>query len=324
MILVTGAAGFIGSTLVDYLLSKEQEVLAIDNFDDFYSTDLKSQNIRAFQYNKLASFIKIDLLKDDLTPLFNHKIDTVIHLAAKAGVRQSFQDPKAYYDNNVTGTINLLNKCLLHNVKKFIFASSSSVYGTNPDFPYNEDSFLQPMSPYAKTKMLGEQLLHSYSYCLNSYYSYYFGINRLQTTCLRFFTVYGPRQRPEMAISNFIQKILNDEEITVYGDGSIRRSFTYVDDIVSGILNCLDIQQEKPFEIFNLGTDEQPITINEIIKMIEDITKKKAKIKYVDKAEGDMPITWSDISKAKKLLGYKPQNSIYEGLKKTIANFKNL
>jgi len=304
-ILVTGAAGFIGSHVLEKLLNKGFDAIGIDNFDDFYSIEKKQKHIKSFRHRVADLCLYKDI--ERVSELFDRKFDCVIHLAAKAGVRNSLRDKNCeYIKHNVIATQHLLNLCRDYNIKKFIFASSSSVYGMNRQLPFKEDLLPMPISPYAASKAAAESLIHSYS------------VNyEIQSKCLRFFTVYGPRQRPEMAIDNFIRKIINDEEIIVFGDGSIRRDFTYIDDIIRGIFNCVIYDNPNLFEIINLGNGEAPITINELINIIEFTLSKKAKVKYLDSSLGDMPITWSNINKSKLLINYFPEVSIEEGIRTT-------
>ncbi len=304
-ILVTGAAGFIGSSLVDELLKSNQyEIIGIDNFDPYYSKEIKESNLKESLKNNSYKFINLDFTNfEDLNNKLDSKIDLIIHLGAKAGVRPSIEDPIAYQVANVLGTQNLLEFAKNKNIKKFIFASSSSVYGINPNYPWSEsDSDLKPISPYAQTKLSGE--------FLGSVYSHLFGISFV---ALRFFTVYGPRQRPDLAINKFFRLIEEGKEITIFGDGSTSRDYTYISDIIKGIISLID--QDYKFEIFNLG-NEFPVKLLDLVKTIEEVTGKEAKIKFESDQKGDVPITYANISKAKNLLGYEPKVMIKEGLAK--------
>jgi len=310
-ILITGAAGFIGSTVVDRLLSEEHRIVAIDNFDDTYDPRLKENNIRQALKNGNFTLIRGDIRDENsLQKCFlNHGIDTVIHLAAKAGVRPSLRFPALYYDVNVMGTLRLLEAMRRFNVLNLIFGSSSSVYGNNNKVPFSEsDPVDGPISPYAASKKAGELLAYTYHAV--------YGFN---VSCLRFFTVYGPRQRPEMAIRHFVKKILDGEEIILYGDGTSVRDYTYIEDIVDGVRKSID--RLKGYEIINLG-ESQTVSLRDLISHIETIAGKKAVIRYEPMQAGDVRRTYADISKARKMLGYAPAYSIAEGLKKFVEWYK--
>ncbi len=303
-ILLTGGAGFIGSHLAEKLLKENYTITVLDNFDSFYSRDIKEKNIASFIKNPSVTFLEMDIL--DAEGLENIKGDfsAIIHLAAKAGVRPSIQDPISYQDVNVKGTQNLLEFARKRNIKQFVFASSSSVYGENKNLPWSEDDFvLNPISPYASTKMSGELLGHVYSHL--------FGIRFL---ALRFFTVFGPRQRPDLAIHLFTKKILNNETIKVFGDGNTKRDYTYIDDIVAGIYGALTYTN-SPYEVFNLGNNET-ISLSALISTIEEVLNKKAIIERLPMQPGDVPYTYANIDKAKKLLNYHPSTNIKDGLVK--------
>lgn len=298
-ILVTGGAGFIGSHLVERLL--DRDVVIIDDFNNSYPTEIKRRNI-----NNVLNKIKVVErdIRDNLDEVFTqNKISTVIHLAARAGVRASLQDPMLYNSVNVLGTLNLLESCKKYGIKKFIFGSSSSVYGVTSRLPFKEDDPLQsPISPYAVTKIAGENLCRVY----HSTYG-------ISITCLRFFTVYGPRQRPEMAIHKFVRLINEDKPIPFYGDGSSSRDYTFISDILDGVMASLD--KDLGFEIINLG-DSKTVTLKELVCIIEDALGKKANLEYLPSQQGDVPITYADINKAKNLLGYRPNVNIKEGISK--------
>ena len=310
--LVTGGAGFIGSHLVEALLKQNHQVTVIDDFNHYYSPEIKRLNIAGFRD-------KIQLIEGDIRDAIlvertftKGSFDGVIHLAARAGVRPSIQSPKLYFTTNIDGTFNLLDACRHHEVKNFIFASSSSVYGVNEKVPFSEtDALTRTISPYAATKLAGEQI------CSN--YSPLFGIRCM---CLRFFTVYGPRQRPDLAISKFTKNILSDLPIQQYGDGTTARDYTYVEDIVSGILAAADYH-ESQFEIINIG-GSATTTLAELIKLVEDACGKKASIEVVGDQPGDVPRTFADVSKAQSLLGYSPKTPIAEGVKKYVEWFKSI
>lgn len=308
-ILVTGGAGFIGSHLVKRLLEKDNDVIVIDNFNDYYDPQIKRKNISQFSENPKFKLEEKDI-RDDLNGVFKgNDISVVIHLAARAGVRPSLVDPELYNSVNVIGTVNLLESCRKYNIKKFIFGSSSSVYGTNSKLPFSEeDPLLNPISPYAVTKIAGENLCRVYS---NTY-----GIS---SVCLRYFTVYGPGQRPEMAIHKFTRMINNGEPIPFYGDGSSSRDYTYITDIINGIIAALNIGDG--FGIFNLG-DSKTIKLNELVGLIEDGLGKKAKLNKMAIQPGDVPITYADISQAQDVLGYEPEVTIKDGVINFIKWYK--
>jgi UDP-glucuronate 4-epimerase len=304
-VLVTGGAGFIGSHLVDSLLEEGFQVIVIDNFDPFYDRKIKEMNIsNHFQYSNYR-LIDADIRDEEhIDSIFKKwKPEVVVHLAAKAGVRPSVQDPSSYVEVNIKGTTNILNSSVKYGVQKVVFGSSSSVYGLNEKVPFSEtDSTLQPASPYGATKVAGEALCKSYSNCYN-----------LPIVALRFFTVYGPRQRPDLAIHKFMSKIINNEPITLFGDGSTSRDYTFVSDIVAGIRAAIEINIDG-YEVFNLGND-QPIKLIDLVQAIEETLNKKAIIEWLPPQIGDVPKTWADLSKSRTILGYSPKTSIYDGLK---------
>lgn len=303
--LVTGAAGFIGSHLSDKLVQLEYQVIGLDNFDDFYSPSIKWQNISALEK---ASNFKLEQGDIRDTGLLNHifrtnDIDIVVHLAARAGVRPSIENPLLYQDVNIGGTINLLEASRICGVKKFVFASSSSVYGIGNQIPFKEDGKIDtPTSPYASSKVAAELFCRTYSHL--------YGISVI---ALRFFTVYGPRQRPEMAIHQFVRKIDTGEEISIFGDGTSKRDYTYIDDIINGIIGTVQYSNEQNFKIFNLG-DSCPITLEYLVTLIEKALNKKAKKKQLAMQAGDVPVTAADISEAGKCLGYVPEIIIEDGI----------
>ena len=310
-ILVTGAAGFIGSNLTEELL-KTSKVIGIDDFNDYYDPQRKEKNLEQAKTNENFTIIQVDIRdKVSLQDIFSqHKIDKIVHLAARAGVRPSIADPDLYQEVNVNGTRNLLECATEFKVKTFIFGSSSSVYGTNEKTPFNEEDELNNIiSPYAQTKKDGEQLCKEFHDKQ--------GIN---ITCLRFFTVYGPRGRPDMAPYIFTTKILTNQPIDKYGDGSSQRDYTYIADIVQGILAALE--KNLQFEIINLARGKT-ITLNQFIETIEQVTEKKAIINQMDKQEGDVPITFGDITKAKSLLNYQPSTDLQEGIKNFMEWYQN-
>lgn len=304
--LVTGGAGFIGSRLIEALFRRQScRVTCIDNFDPFYSIDIKKQNIRSFIDNPAFRLLSNDLGKTtaaELAELIPEKVDTIVHLAAKAGVRPSINNPLAYQQSNVIGLQNMLDFAKEKKIKQFVFASSSSVYGINDHFPWKEDEQLMPISPYAMTKLAGEMLGHVYSHL--------FGIRFL---ALRFFTAYGPGQRPDLAIHKFTKAILEGHPITMYGDGNSSRDYTYVDDIVDAVISAMNYTATD-FEIINIGNNYS-IELRDLIKKLEKVIGKKAIIEQLPPQAGDVPVTMADIAKAKKLLGYNPSTTLDDGLK---------
>lgn len=311
-ICVTGGAGFIGSHLVDKLLKEGHEVVVIDNFDPFYDKSIKEQNIEKARDCADYHFYESDILNtESLNQIFEeHYFDTVVHLAAKAGVRPSIQDPVGYQKTNNEGTVNILEQCRKHEIKKFVFASSSSVYGNNKKVPFSEtDNVDFPISPYAATKKAGELLCYNYHHLYD-----------INVFALRFFTVYGPRQRPEMAIHKFTRMIDEGEEIPVFGNGKPERDFTYIDDIIQGVNKA--IEQVSGYEIINLG-ESNIISVNELIGLIEKNLGKKANKKMMPMQPGDVNVTFADVSKAQGLLGYKPITDIKTGIKSFVEWYKN-
>lgn len=311
-ILVTGGAGFIGSHLVDCLLAENNwKVTAIDDFNDFYNPIIKRQNIAHLQDNQNFRLVETDIRDaESLEKLFDEtRFDVVVHLAARAGVRPSLAEPKLYTETNVNGTVNLLELARQHNIKQFVFASSSSVYGINSKVPFSEDDrIFQTISPYAATKAAGEFLCHTFSHLYD-----------IRTICLRFFTVYGARQRPDLAIHKFSDLIWNEKPIPVFGDGSTRRDYTYIDDIIQGVRAAIDYQ-ESNYEVFNLG-ESQTIELRELIEILEENLGKKAIIDRKPMQLGDVPLTFADISKAQKLLNYNPTTKIRDGIPKFVEWF---
>jgi UDP-glucuronate 4-epimerase len=279
-------------------------ITCIDNFDPFYSASLKQFNIRDFKTNPNFHLFYNDIAvtsPQELCALMPGQVDAIVHIAAKAGVRPSIQNPLAYQQTNVIGLQNILDFAKEKNIKQFVFASSSSVYGINDHFPWKEDEQLQPISPYAMTKLSGEMLGHVY----NKLYG-------IRFIALRFFTVYGPSQRPDLAIHKFTKAILKGEPITMYGDGSTSRDYTFVDDTVQGIIAAIKYDKSD-FEIINLGNNYS-ISLKELIAAIEEVIGKKAFIEQLPEQQGDVPKTFADITKAKHLLGYNPQTKLKDGL----------
>lgn len=305
-VLVTGGAGFIGSHLCQRLLKEGYEVVCLDNFDAFYDPAIKRGNveeIRAAEGGRGFQVVEGDIRdRGLLNDLFRKSsFDLVIHLAARAGVRPSLQHPLLYEEVNARGTLNLLEVCRECGVVNFIFGSSSSVYGKNRKVPFSEGDSLEAMiSPYAVTKRVGELFCYAYHHL--------YGMN---ISCLRFFTVYGPRQRPEMAIHKFTRLIHREEKIPLYGDGTSRRDYTYIDDVIDGVMGAM--RKLRGYDIFNLG-ESQTVPLRELVSLLEDALGKKAQVEALPEQPGDVPITYADISKARRLLGYDPRVAIEEGI----------
>lgn len=303
--LVTGGAGFIGSHLIN-ALKEEKDLLitCIDNFDPFYPRQVKLLNTENWEdYQNILVFDRdiTTLTAHELNKLLPQKVDVVIHLAARAGVRPSIADPVGYQQTNVVGTQMLLDYARQTGVQQFVFASSSSVYGVNRNLPWNEEEKLLPISPYAMTKLAGEMAGHVTSY-----------LTGLRFIALRFFTVYGPGQRPDLAIHKFIKALVTGEPIPMYGDGSTSRDYTFVHDIVQGVVAAIDYTA-SPFEIINLG-NRYSISLKELIQTIEEVTGKKANLQQLPEQAGDVPHTYADISKAQRLLNYQPSTKLKDGI----------
>jgi len=305
--LITGVAGFIGSHLCERLLADGWNVVGVDNFDDFYDPQIKRQNIGECLKNKNFQLVEADIRDDEaMSKVIGGDIRIIAHLAAKAGVRPSIEQPLLYADVNINGTTVLLELAKKHRIEKFIFGSSSSVYGNNEKVPFSEDDNVDfPISPYAATKKAGELICHTYHHLYG-----------MSITCLRFFTVYGPRQRPDLAIHKFAKLIEQGKPIPVYGDGTMMRDFTYIDDIVNGTVAAMD--RCGGFNIYNLGESE-PITVNDLIAEIEKALGKKAIKEYLPLQPGDVERTYADINKAIKDLSYQPSTSIQMGLRQFAA-----
>lgn len=302
-ILITGGAGFIGSHLSDRLLNLGHSVVCVDNFDNFYAREIKEYNIANSINNVNYKLVENDIT--DITAINSlfkkYKISIVVHLAAKAGVRPSILNPFSYYDVNVRGTLNLLEAMKNHNVRKLIFASSSSVYGNNPKVPFSEsDNVDNPISPYAATKKSAELLCHTYH-----------NLHGFDIFCLRFFTVYGPRQRPDLAINKFVSNILNGHPVEMYGDGKTARDYTYVDDIVDGIIES--IFRVGGYEIINLG-ESRTIQLSHLILLLEKHLNRRADIIQFPLQPGDVSITYANINKARSLLSYNPKWDFEDGI----------
>jgi UDP-glucuronate 4-epimerase len=308
-ILVTGGAGFIGSHFVERCLGKGHSVAVVDDFNDFYDPSIKKGNMAGFARDVVVHDADIRDGEKMMRIIKEGKFDTIVHLAARAGVRPSIKDPRLYVETNIMGTLNLLEAAKQGNVPRFICASSSSVYGVLKTLPFREDLALtQTISPYAATKLAGEQI------CSN--YSHLYG---LRTINLRFFTVYGPRQRPDLAIHSFTKAIHEGRSIQQFGDGTTRRDYTYVDDIMQGMEACLGYEGQL-CDVFNLG-ESQTTTLSELIAAIEKAVGKKAVIERKPEQPGDVPVTYADITKSRALLGYNPHTQIAEGIPKFVEWF---
>lgn len=309
--LVTGGAGFIGSHLCDYLLENGARVINVDNFNDFYNPGIKEKNIAQHLGKENYTVERADI-RDlvSLDRIFGqNKIDTVVHLAAMAGVRPSIEKPLLYEEVNVAGTMNLLEMCKKYDIKNFVCASSSSVYGNNKQVPFKETDIVDfAISPYAATKKSCEVMGHTYHHL--------YGIDMAM---LRFFTVYGPRQRPDLAIHKFTKIIIQGDELPFYGDGTTKRDYTYIEDIIDGVVKSIKYVEENSgvYEIFNLG-ESQTISLSHMLKCIEEELGTKATVKRLPMQAGDVEKTFADISKAKEILGYNPKTKFEDGIKKFI------
>ena len=312
-ILVTGGAGFIGSHLVDRLLAEGGwRVAVVDDFNDFYAPLVKRANVREHLKSSAYRLHEVDIReRARLEAIFKEeKFDAIVHLAARAGVRPSLVEPVLYAETNITGTLNLLELAREHGVKQFVFGSSSSVYGINAKVPFSEDDPVrQPISPYAATKAAGELLCHTYSHL--------YGIRCI---ALRFFTVYGARQRPDLAIHKFAKLITEGRAIPVFGDGTTRRDYTYIDDIIAGVRASLDYRKSE-YEVFNLG-ESQTVELNRLIALLEKELDRHALIDRLPVQPGDVPQTFADVTKARSLLGYNPQTKIEDGIKRFVEWFQ--
>jgi len=311
--LVTGGAGFIGSHLVDRLLSSgAEQITVVDDFNNFYDPEIKRANISEHVTDPRYKLAAVDIRdRAALEEIFNqNNFDGLVHLAARAGVRPSLSEPQLYTETNINGTVNLLELARKHNIKQFVFGSSSSVYGINAKVPFSEDDPIrQPISPYAATKAAGELLCHTYSHLYG-----------LRCVCLRFFTVYGPRQRPDLAIHKFAKLISAGKPIPVFGDGSTRRDYTYVADIIDGVVAAIHYDKSD-FEVFNLG-ESRTVQLRELISLLENELDTHATIDRQPSQPGDVPQTFADITKARALLGYNPQTQIEAGLHRFVEWFR--
>ena len=312
-ILITGGAGFIGSHLVDRLLAEgDWQITVVDDFNDFYDPAIKRANIESHLPHPNFKLREADI-RDfySLQEVFHEgEFDCVVHLAARAGVRPSLTEPRLYVETNINGTMNLLELAHRNNVQQFVFGSSSSVYGENRKVPFSEDDpIFHPISPYAATKAAGELLCHTYSH-----------LHGMRIVCLRFFTVYGARQRPDLAIHKFAKLISAGRPIPVFGDGTTRRDYTYVDDIIAGVRAAMDYAQSN-YEIINLG-ESRTVELRELIALLEAALGQTARIERQPLQPGDVPQTFADITKARRLLGYDPQTQIEAGIRKFVHWFQ--
>jgi UDP-glucuronate 4-epimerase len=312
-ILITGGAGFIGSHLVDRLLSEgDWQVSVVDDFNDFYDPVIKRANVRRHENNQNYLLFEADIRdRAALRQIFREQAFTcVVHLAARAGVRPSLAQPLLYAETNINGTINLLQLAREYDIKQFVFGSSSSVYGINAKVPFSEDDPIrQPISPYAATKAAGELICHTYTHL--------YGI---RCVCLRFFTVYGPRQRPDLAIHKFAHLIAEGKPIPVFGDGTTRRDYTFIDDIIAGVRAAIDYNKTD-YEVINLG-ESRTVELRELISLLENELRATAKIERQPLQPGDVPQTFADITKARQILGYDPQTQIEDGIRKFVVWFR--
>ena len=312
-LLVTGGAGFIGSHLVDHLLAtNDWQVTVVDDFNNFYDPRIKRQNIQAHLANPRYRLAEADIRdRPALESVFAEQdFDCIVHLAARAGVRPSLSQPGLYAETNINGTLNLLELARLRNIKQFVFGSSSSVYGINAKVPFSEDDPVrQPISPYAATKTAGELLCHTYSHLYG-----------LRCICLRFFTVYGPRQRPDLAIHKFASLLTSGQPIPVFGDGTTRRDYTYIDDIIAGVLAAVDFKASD-YEVINLG-ESRTVELRELISLLERGLDANAVIERLPPQPGDVPQTFADITKARRILGYDPKTQIEEGIRRFTEWFR--
>lgn len=313
-ILVTGGAGFVGSHLCEALISRGDQVVALDNFDSFYPRERKLQNIIRLRDHGRFDVVERDLKDSEALSevLAGGSFDVVVHLAAKAGIRASMRNPSAYIETNVGGTVNLLEAMNRTGCRRLIFASSSSIYGNNLGRPSREDDQVVPVSVYAMTKKSGEELCRVYNIVQN-----------FAVVCLRFFTVYGPRQRPEMAIHKFTRLLLDHEPIPLYGDGSMQRDFTYVEDVTSGVVSAVDfVSIHEGYEVFNLGSGMGPVTLNELVARLAWLSKSEPEVAYHPAPGGDVDCTCADIHKARSMLGYVPQIDLTEGLRRFLEWYR--
>ena len=312
-ILITGGAGFIGSHLVDRLLKENDwRISVVDDFNDFYAPAIKRENVRRHESNANYRLFEADIRdRNALGKVFEeNSFDCIVHLAARAGVRPSLEQPLLYAETNIDGTLNLLELARILGIRQFVFGSSSSVYGINAKVPFSEDDPIrQPISPYAATKAAGELLCHTYTHLYG-----------MRSVCLRFFTVYGPRQRPDLAIHKFARLISDGKPIPVFGDGTTRRDYTFIDDIIGGVRAAIDYDQSD-YEVINLG-ESRTVELRELISLLEKELEANAIIDRKPLQPGDVPQTFADITKARRILGYDPQTQIEDGIRKFVEWFR--
>src|SRR5215472_15313448 len=316
-VVLTGGAGFIGSHVAEALLRRGAQLWILDNLDEFYSPDLKKANLEDLRRVGHYEFSQVDICDAAClrASLERARPDVVIHLAARAGVRPSIEQPGLYEQVNVGGTVNLLEMCRKLEVRKFVFGSSSSIYGATSRVPFSEEQVdLRPASVYAATKLAGEMLCYTYAHLF-----------ALPTICLRFFTVYGPRQRPDLAIHKFTALIEAGKPVPIFGDGSAGRDYTWVDDIAAGVMAAVDYEPRPvdgvPFEVFNLG-NSHPVKLTELVELLERMIAKKAVLERHPLQPGDVPLTWADISKACHVLGYRPTTPLQDGLERFVRWYR--
>ena len=305
--LVTGGAGFIGSHLVERLLKEGHRVICLDNFDNFYDPALKRRNLTDARKDSKFRLVEGDLRDEGIlkTIFEEEKVEIVAHIAARAGVRPSIEQPLLYADVNIRGTLSLLEACKKYKIRRLVFASSSSVYGNNPKVPFAEDDPVDnPISPYAATKKAAELVCHTYHHLYG-----------MDIACLRYFTVYGPRQRPEMAIHQFSRLIHRGKKISLFGDGSSRRDYTYINDAIDGTMGALF--REHGYEIYNIG-ESQTTSLSELVQLIEEQMGKRAQVEYLPTQPGDVKRTYADIRKARERLGYQPKMNMREGISRFV------
>jgi len=312
-VLITGGAGFIGSHLVDRLMNEGGwRLTVVDDLNDSYDPAIKRENISAWLANPDFRLVEADIRDQEaLSQAFSEtNFDCIVHLAARAGVRPSLKEPRLYVETNINGTLNLLELARVQGVKQFIFGSSSSVYGLNAKVPFREDDpILNPISPYAATKAAGELLCHSYAHLYD-----------MRIVCLRFFTVYGARQRPDLAIHKFAKLISAGRSIPVFGDGTTRRDYTYIDDIITGVRAAMDYDRSK-YEVINLG-ESRTVELRELISLLEQSLSQHAEIDWQSLQPGDVTQTFADVTKARRMLGYSPETQIEKGIEKFVAWFR--
>lgn len=311
-ILVTGGAGFIGSHVCEMLLRLGHDVLCVDNFNDYYDSSFKRSNLTSCQSNPRFAILETDIrdINALLGAVSDSKVDQVIHLAARAGVIPSIEDPGATFENNVVGTQNVLEMCRMKSIPRLVLASSSSVYGSRESGPFKEtDRVSSPESPYAASKIMNEIMAHAY------HKAYGLGV-----ICLRFFTVYGPRQRPDMAIHTFVRKLITRNELDVYGKPSTARDYTYIDDIISGVSAAVELG--SGFNILNLG-NSKPVLLGDLVNVIINKTGTDVDVEWLSERVGDVPLTYADLSRAEELLNYRPKTSIEKGVELFVEWYRN-